>query len=289
MILTVYPDVIRKSDQVRLSRADTVLSGAQSMRSRSVGAILVMDANRIEGIFTERDLVTRVVARGLDPAETAIGSVMTPDPHTIDAHETVIATLERMERSGYRHLPVTDGEAVVGMVAARDVIRACDRQFSRALEEMEAPATGRARQVAAVMREAPVVRADATDTVRMAAETMARHKVGAVLVTEGDRLAGILTERDIVVRIVAEGRDPASISVESAMTANPGTTTLSERSDAVLARMIEGGFRHVPVVDGGKVVGVVSLRDLYAYARGILEHEFRAAMRERARRMTADG
>ena len=95
---------------------------------------------------------------------------------------------------------------------------------------------------------------------REAAAQMAQRSVGAAIVLEGERLLGILTERDVL-RAVGADRDRTA-TVEDCMTKHPETVEPSDTPDHAAALMIHGGFRHLPVVDGGRVVGIVSIRDL---------------------------
>ncbi len=92
-----------------------------------------------------------------------------------------------------------------------------------------------------------------------AARRMNERRVGAVVVTEGDRLVGIVTERDVL-RAVATRRVDGPVA--EAMTHSPETIGPDESAGQAAALMIHGGFRHLPVVDGGDVVGMVSIRDL---------------------------
>jgi len=113
--------------------------------------------------------------------------------------------------------------------------------------------------VADIMTRGPLsVGADARLTA--AASTMSDRRVGAVVVFEGDALLGILTERDIL-RAVAEGRVEGA-RVADWMTPHPETIEPSESTDTAATLMIHGGFRHLPVLEEGKVVGTVSIRDL---------------------------
>lgn len=289
MIMTVYPDVIRRSEPIRLLRDDSVFAAARLMRQNHVGAVLVMQGDRLEGIFTERDLSHRVIACGLEPADTAVSTVMTPEPATIATGDTVMATLDLMEGHNYRHLPVTDAAGLFGVVAARDVVRACREQLESVLEDMSVPPAPHLQPVGEVFPERDLVQAGPGSSVREAADAMARNGVGAVLVMAADRLLGILTERDIAFRVVSEALDPAATSLDAVMTPDPVTAPPAERQDDLLSRMVDAGFRHMPLVDGTRVTNVVSIRDLYGFARGVLDSQFRAAMRERARQMTADG
>ena len=98
------------------------------------------------------------------------------------------------------------------------------------------------------------------DTVAEVAKRMVAKDVGAVLVYEDDRLSGILTERDIL-RTVVDGLDDAT-RVRDRMTANPETLDADDTTEHAAVLMIHGGFRHLPVVEQGDVVGVLSIRDL---------------------------
>lgn len=91
---------------------------------------------------------------------------------------------------------------------------------------------------------------------------MAEHGIGAVLVMDGSRLVGIFSERDYARKVVLHGRTSADTPVRDIMTADVRTTTLSETSDRCMQLMTEHRIRHLPVVDGEVVVGVVSIGDL---------------------------
>jgi len=91
------------------------------MSAENCGSVLVMDGRRLVGIFTERDLLVRVVAAGLEPTATRIGKVMTLDPDTIDAAAPIIEAIRRMDEFCYRHLPVVERGRVVGIVSWRDL------------------------------------------------------------------------------------------------------------------------------------------------------------------------
>ena len=95
---------------------------------------------------------------------------------------------------------------------------------------------------------------------RDAAAQMAQRSIGAAIVLDGDRLVGILTERDVL-RAVGANRDD-SATVAECMTSHPEVAEPADTTDHAAALMIHGGFRHLPVVEGDSVVGIVSIRDL---------------------------
>jgi CBS domain-containing protein len=94
-----------------------------------------------------------------------------------------------------------------------------------------------------------------------AARLMKAHAIGALMIVDEGKLVGICTERDVVFRVVAADKDPKSTRVASAMTRKPRTLDASRPVGHALHVMYEGGFRHVPVVEHGKPVGMVSARD----------------------------
>ena len=104
----------------------------------------------------------------------------------------------------------------------------------------------------------------AGDRLGEAAKRMVARGVGAVLVIEGERLEGILTERDLM-RAVATGYSDDA-QVRDWMTRQPETVEASDATDHAASLMIHGGFRHLPVVDQGRVAGIISIRDLMRVA-----------------------
>ena len=102
----------------------TALDAAEFMASRNIGAICVLDADeRLVGIFSERDLLKRVVVAGRDPRGVPIREVMSEPRAVIECNDTPHEALERMEQVGSRHLPVMDGDKFIGMLSMRDIMR----------------------------------------------------------------------------------------------------------------------------------------------------------------------
>ena len=117
------------------------------------------------------------------------------------------------------------------------------------------------RSLAEIVRRRTLVSVQPEMPVRAAAKLMAEQKVGALPVVEDGRLTGIFTERDALVRVIAPGLDPEKTTVAAVMTADPVTIDARRPFRHALQMMVDGGFRHVPVLEDGKLVGVVSARD----------------------------
>lgn len=117
------------------------------------------------------------------------------------------------------------------------------------------------RPVRVIIEDQKPVTATSDMTVSQAARLMKKHHIGALLVVDGARLAGIFTERDALFRVMAEGRSPEMTTLAEVMTANPRTIAPDRPFGHALHLMYEGEFRHVPVVENGRPLGMVSARD----------------------------
>jgi CBS domain-containing protein len=114
-------DFVRSQDPVTLSSATSVKKACQAMREHHIGAILVTDRQgRLTGIFTGRDAVSRVLAEGKDCAGTKLSEVMTAAPRTMVPGATAIDAIRLMQDGHFRHVPVIDGERIVGIVSHGD-------------------------------------------------------------------------------------------------------------------------------------------------------------------------
>lgn len=118
---------------------------------------------------------------------------------------------------------------------------------------------------------------DASRTVLEAARYMMEHNVGALPVLRDGNLVGMLSERDIMNRVVAVGRTPGTTAVSEVMTPNPRTVAADESLEECLFIMREFGFRHLPIVDGAELKGLVSLRDLLMHQATEIERQTRRA------------
>ena len=114
-----------------LDADDKVREAARRMSERNIGAAAVVDEGKLTGIFSERDLMTRVVAQGLNPDSTTVGDVMTRELVVIDPDENIDSAIERMHAIGSRHLPVVDEGKLVGMLSIRDLLEVDDADQRR--------------------------------------------------------------------------------------------------------------------------------------------------------------
>ena len=115
-------DLIINQDTYRTEANQSVFEVVKAMVSRNIGAVPVLRGGRLVGIFSERDLMSRVVAEGLDPRVTPVEQVMTKDPLTVSPTETAENCMGLMRQHGFRHLLICEGHGVVAVLSLRDVL-----------------------------------------------------------------------------------------------------------------------------------------------------------------------
>ena len=138
----VIRSVMRRRGLAKAPPEATVRKAAKLMERRNTGAVLVIDGDRLVGIFTERDVVFRVTARDLDARTTRLGDVMTPNPRIIGPAQTFGHALALMHEHRIRHLPVVEDGKVVGIVSARSALDPDLEQFRAEAHRREGLATG---------------------------------------------------------------------------------------------------------------------------------------------------
>ena len=115
-------DLVKNQDTYHADVEQSVLEVAQAMVERNIGAVPVLRDGMLVGVFSERDLMRRVVVEGRDPARTRVGEVMTENPLTVGPNTDLETCRFLMRRHGFRHLPVCEDQQLRGIVSMRDVI-----------------------------------------------------------------------------------------------------------------------------------------------------------------------
>ncbi len=122
------------------------------------------------------------------------------------------------------------------------------------------------RPIADLCRRQTLVTAPPGMSIAKVVESMQEHAIGAILIVEHDKLVGIVTERDLMMKVLGSGGDPAKRAVREIMTPDPQTLMREDQIAYLLNAMRVGGFRHVPIVDeSGRPTNLISLRDVLAY------------------------
>ncbi|XP_027339327.1 CBS domain-containing protein CBSCBSPB3-like isoform X5 [Abrus precatorius] len=257
----------RTVKKLRLSKALTIPDGTtvseacRRMAARRIDAVLLTDSNALlSGIITDKDVATRVVAEGLRPEETTVSKVMTRNPIFVTSDTLAIEALQKMVQGKFRHLPVVENGEVIAML---DITKCLYDAISR----MEKAA----QQGSAVAAAVEGVELQQASNVS-AAKRMRELQVNSAVIVMENKIHGILTSKDILMRVVAQNLSPESVLVEKVMTPNPECASLETTILEALHLMHDGKFLHLPVVDrDGNVAACVDVLEITHAAISLVE------------------
>jgi CBS domain-containing protein len=120
--MTTIAQLLHNREVYHIETHETVLDAVRWMVERNIGAVAVLRNGELAGIFSERDLMKRVVAEGRDPRTTRVEEIMTHNPTVVAPGESVEHCMLLMKQKNFRHLPVCDGQRLKGMVSLRDIL-----------------------------------------------------------------------------------------------------------------------------------------------------------------------
>ena len=121
--MTLLRDIMREGFIFAVQRRAPVSEAAHVMEAHNIGIVAVLDGERLCGVFSERDVVRRVVNRGLDPLRTPVGEVMTHNIVVGAPDEDYQSAMSKIDQANIRHLPIVDGDRMVSMLSIRDLMR----------------------------------------------------------------------------------------------------------------------------------------------------------------------
>ena len=275
MNLKIVPDVINGQTFVMINYAQTARKGAEFMKKHDIGAVLVSRTDySTKGILTDRDITRRLVADGLDPDKTFLEEIMTAAPMVVAPKSRVRNVLKLMREGNFRHMPVVDDNAAYGIVSVRDIYSAMLQRLQGASEKQRAKAIMQTSILPRVIDGQHLIHLPPSATVCEAASLMQHHSIGAVLVMKGEKLKGIFTERDVNFQVVAAGLSPDTTPLSKVRTKDLVTVNLDDGCEDVLQKMEARNCQHMPVFDGDRLVGVVSMRDIDNFLQIHIERRF---------------
>jgi CBS domain-containing protein len=246
-----------------LAQDSTIIDSAVRMRERSIGSVLVGSVesggggHSIVGIVTELDLVRKVIAQGLNASQTTVAQIMARPLLTIAPDQPLVDASHIMETNHVRHLCVSEGVNIVGLISVRDlVIYFVDAEAGpvRELDDVYRP-------LSVLMRKS-IETIDQGETLEAAARRMAEKHVGSLLVSQTGKLVGIVTESDMVRKALAYNLDPRLIRIGSLMNHPVIDIDINRTIHDASELMAEKGIRHLAVMEINKIVGILSVRDL---------------------------
>ncbi len=241
--------------------SSTIRDVTRLMVDRRVGRVVITENGAPVGIFTETDILRRVMNRVLDVHKTSIRRVMTTPVQGVPEGTSIVEVLGRMYKGRYRHLVVYgDNRRMVGLVSMRRILNLV----------VELGANLRDSRTVGEVVSGGVPTVDGAMPVTEVIDKMVREQTGCVMVSVDGNTAGIFTERDVLTRIALEDRDMGQVPVSEVMTPDPVVTSGSTPVQDVLATMRDNGFRHMPVAgDGDDLAGIVSVGDVLQYAQAL--------------------
>ncbi len=259
----------------------TVFETMQRMVTEDVGRIIIVDDEVPVGIFTEKDVLKRVVGGQIDAKTTGIKSVMTAPIRAVREETHIVDAFARMFRGKYRHLLVRGRRGkIIGIVSMRRILNLAV-ELGQGLSE-----TSRLGDIGA----AAVVSLDESTPVRETVALMNQQAVSAVIITSAGKPTGIFTERDLLKRVITRGADVDKTLVKQVMTSPLLTMPSSTLIGDALAEMSRRDIRNMPVVgDQEELVGLVAMPEILQYARAFdIDEQVRRSWREVAAELDSD-
>ncbi|CAL9127992.1 PB1 [Musa troglodytarum] len=279
---------LRLSKALTIPESTTVYEACRRMAARRVDAVLLTDSNALLcGILTDKDITTRVIARELKLEETPVSKVMTRNPIFVLSDTLAVEALQKMVQGKFRHLPVVENGEVIALLDIAKCLYDAIARMERAAEKGKAIAAAvegvekhwgtsisgpntfietlrermfRPSLSTIIQENSKVVTISPTDSVLTATKKMLELKISSAVITVEKKPRGILTSRDILMRLVTQNLSPESTPVEKVMTANPDCGTIDTPILDALHTMHDGKFLHLPVVDrDGNIVTVVDV------------------------------
>ena len=241
------------------SVGQTISEVIKIMVSADVGRVIIMDAAVPVGIFTEKDVLKRVVNKPLDPETTDIKQVMTSPVRAVNAETHMLDALGKMFQGNFRHLLVRGKRGtIVGIVSMRRILKIAV-ELGQGLSDT--------RTIGEIM-SGKVLSVDQFQSVHQTTESMLKDGSAAAVVTGAAGPRGIFTERDLLKRVAGMRMDPERTPVCDVMTTP--LITMHEKTviGEVLAEMYRRDIRNMPVTTAtGELVGIVSMPEVLRYAR----------------------
>jgi CBS domain-containing protein len=231
------------------------------MASADVGRVMVTDKGIPVGIFTEKDVVKRVIHAGLDARKVSVREVMTAPIQTVSEETHIIEALGKMYQGKYRHLLVRGRHGkIVGIVSMRRILGLAV-ELGQGLKE--------SRTVGEVIAEGTVT-VDQSASVAEIVKLMIDKNAVAVIVTSERKPVGIFTERDVLKRVATKEIDTKVRHVKEFMTSPLITMSRKALIGEVLTEMYRHDIRNMPITNDIKqLIGIMSMSDILQYAKAL--------------------
>ncbi|MGB0910243.1 MAG: cyclic nucleotide-binding/CBS domain-containing protein [Nitrospirales bacterium] len=252
-----------QQDLETVSEKTTSIEAASLMTTQRIGCLMVhgespdTEQQAIIGLVSETDLVRKVMKFGETLSSTPVNQIMTSPLHTIESNRSMLDASHFMEQHGVRHLCVSEGEEIVGLISIRDLVRHfvyADSGPIRDLDNVYRPLS--------VLMRTNIETISGDDTIFTAVTRMTDKQIGALLVTEDTEMIGIVTERDLIQKAMVHDKDLTEVPVSAIMNRPLIGIDINRTVHDASDLMAEKWIRHLPVTENDKIVGILSVRDL---------------------------
>jgi signal-transduction protein with cAMP-binding, CBS, and nucleotidyltransferase domain len=236
-----------------------IFDAMKLMAAENVGRVVITKNQVPVGIFTDHDLLRRVMRRSFNIKKASIGKVMTVPIRGVREEAHILDVLRQMYREKIRHMLVLgEKDQMVGLVSIR-------RIFKLAVE-LGQDVRG-TRSIGSIMSGQPVT-VDASSSIFDTIKAMVEKDTCAVIVLANGNPKGIFTSRDVLNRVALKNIETKKTPVEEVMTASPVMMSHSTLVSEALSKMYEGNFRHLPINDEkGDLIGMLTMADVLKYAK----------------------
>ncbi|KAL1347009.1 hypothetical protein HN51_020530 [Arachis hypogaea] len=291
---------LRLSKALTIPDGTTVYDACRRMAARRVNAVLLTDSNALlSGILTDKDVASRVIAEGLLPEQTPVSKVMTRTPIFVTSDTLAIEALQKMVQGKFRHLPVVENGEVIAMLDITKCLYDAISRMEKAAQqgsaiaaavegvELQRGSNGSAASAfietlrermfkpslsTIVGENSKVAIVSSSDPVQVVAKKMRELRVNSAVIANETKLQGILTSKDILMRVVAQNLAPDTTPAEKVMTSNPEHASLETTILDALHMMHDGKFLHLPVVDkDGNIAACLDVLQITTAAISLVE------------------
>jgi PAS domain S-box-containing protein len=251
-------DVMSKN-VATISPDETVVSAAKTMSDKRVSCLAVMDGGQVAGILTETDMLRRVARNGKRFYHSKLEQIMSVAVKSVSPDMSVLEASNIMSETRIKRLPVLEEGKLVGIVTQTDLVRALTSY-------------GLWRDVSEIMsHDVAVIPEDAT--IAKAAELMTLRRISCIVVLDGGEAVGVLTQKDMLRRVVALQRDPVRVRVRDVMSSPVASVVVNCSVFSASKMMEEMNVRRLVVTEGKELAGVVTQTDIFKAVRDKLQAE----------------
>lgn len=272
---------IMTTDLVKIAVSATIYSAMETMVGADVGRIIITDNEVPVGIFTEKDVLKRVVGNQIDAKQVCIKEVMTAPVRAVREETHIVDAFARMYRGKYRHLLVRGRRGkIIGIVSMRRILNLAvelgqGMHESRTLQEISL---------------APIVTIDDAASIHETVDLMNRRGLTAVIVTSAGTATGIFTERDILRRVATKDLDRQRTEIKQVMTAPLIAMAHTSPVSEVLGEMYRRDIRNMAVQSSpNQLVGLIAMPEILQYAQAFnIDEQVRRSWQEVANALDSD-